>query len=509
MAQRILTMRKIKEILRLTWVMKFSNRQVAASVNIAHRTVGEYIKRAERAGLDWQQAEKLGEAELKKLLFPLKKAELEARPEPNWQQVEEEMQGKHVTRMLLWQEYIAEHPDGFGYSQFCDKYRNWLKAQKKPVMRIPKRAGEEVQVDYAGHTMSVIDPETGEVKKVQIFVGVLGASGLIYAEAHESQSSPNWIRSHVRMFDFFGGVPQIIRPDNLKAAVKKPSFYDPDLNPAYHELAAHYGTAVIPTRVAKPKDKGLGENAVLQAGRWIMAPLRNQRFFSLHELNQAIKEQLKWLNNRKRSDSDFSRRELFERREKAALQPLPIHKYDYLEIKYAKVHIDYHVSFEKHLYSVPHKYIKKPVLIRAKEHLIEIYYQNQRIACHVRARKGGFSTNNEHMPDNHRWRQDWSPERFRQWAREIGPHTEQLIMAVLASRRHPEQGYRACLGILNLVKKPKQYLLEAACEIALETGGCSYKAIKNILTTKKDVLEKSSQPEPISHEHIRGNEYYT
>jgi len=509
MAQRILTMRKIKEILRMKWVMKFSNRQVAASVNIAHKTVGEYVKRAEGAGLDWQQAEKMGEEELKKKLFPPRKAKLEACPEPKWEQIDEEMQGKHVTRMLLWQEYIAEHPDGFGYSQFCDKYRKWLKSQQKPVMRIPKKVGEEIQVDYTGHTMRIIDPETGEIQKAEIFVGVLGVSGLIYAEAHKSQSSANWIRAHVRMFDFFGGVPLIVRPDNLKAAVKKPNFYDPDINPAYQELAAHYGTAVIPTRVAKPKDKGLGENAVLQVERWALAPLRKQRFFSLDELNLAIKEQLKWINNRKRSDNDFSRRELFERRERATLQPLPAHKFDYLEVKHAKVHLDYHVSFEKHLYSVPHKYIKKTVLIRAKERLIEVYYQNQRIACHVRSKKRGFSTIGEHMPDNHRWKQDWSPERFRQWAREFGPHTEELIMAVLASRRHPEQGYRACLGILNLVKKPKQHLLEAACKIALETGVTSWRALKNILTTKKDMLEKSSLPEPISHEHIRGHEYYT
>lgn len=510
MAQRKLTMRKIKEILRLKWEMEFSNRQVATSVNITHRTVGEYIKRAEKAGLTWQEAQKMEESELEKRLFPPKTATLKTRPQPDWQQVDEEMKGKHVTRMLVWEEYISEHPDGIGYSQFCDKYRHWLKARKKSVMRIPKKAGEEAQVDYAGHTMPVIDPHTGEIKKVQIFVGVLGASGLIYAEAHERQNSPNWIRAHVRMFEFFGGVPRIIRPDNLKAAVRKPGFYDPDLNPVYQELAAHYGTAVIPTRVAKPKDKGLGENAVLQVERWVLAPLRKQRFFSMQELNQAIKEQLKRVNNRKRSDNTYSRRELFEKQERAALMPLPAHKFDYLEVKYAKVHVDYHVSFEKHLYSVPHTYISQKVLIRATEHLVEIYAQNQRIACHIRNRKRGFSTIKEHMPENHRWRQEWSPERFRRWAREIGPATEELINDVLASRRHPEQAYRACLGILHLVKKPEQYLLEAACEFALKSGVSSYRAVKNILTTKKDMLEKqSSLQEPIRHQHIRGQEYYT
>lgn len=375
-------------------------------------------------------------------------------------------------------------------------------------MRKPKKVGEEAEVDYAGLTMPVIEPRTGEIKQAEIFVGVLGASGLIYAEAHLGQSLPNWIRAHVRMFEFFGGVPRITRPDNLKAGVTKPSFYEPDLNPTYQELAAHYGTAVIPARVARPKDKALGENAVQQVERWVLAPLRKQRFFSVDELNQAMRPRLSWLNDRQLTGQAQSRRELFEQIEKEALQPLPDYPFEYLEIKQAKVHIDYHVSFKKHQYSVPHPYTRKTVLIRASERLVEIYFQNKRIACHIRSDRPGYSTEKEHMPANHRWMQDWSPERFAKWARQIGPQTETLIQVVLDSRRHPEQGYRACLGILRLADTASPRLLEAACGLALDSHATSYKAVKRILETKKDALEANSRPEPIAHEHIRGQNYY-
>ena len=509
MAQRILTMRKIKEVLRLKWALELSDRQTSASLKIAHSTVGEYVKRAERAGLDWSQAETMLEAELKDRLFPAKKADPAARPQPDWQQIEVELQGRGVTRMLLWQEYITEQPAGYGYSQFCEHFRRWGKTQEKPVLRIPKKMGEEAQVDYAGQTMSVIDPKSGEITKMQIFVGVMSASGLIYAEAHPSQSSPNWVRAHVRMFDFFGGVPRILRPDNLKAGVSKPSFYEPDLNPTYHELAVHYGIAVIPARVAKPRDKGLAENAVLQVERWVLAPLRKERFFSAYELNQAIDKRLIWLNDRERTNQALSRRVVFEQQERSTLQPLPADPFDYLEVKQAKVHIDYHVVFQQHHYSVPHASTRQTVLIRASERLIEIYHQDKRIACHVRCDRAGYSTEQEHMPANHRWYLEWSPQRFSTWAHEIGPNTESLIAGVLKSRHHPEQGYRTCLGILKLADSAGKDVLEAACSLALDHDAYSYRAVKRLIETKKDVLETNSQPLTVVHEHIRGQEYFT
>jgi len=508
MAQRKLTMRKIKEILRLKWALGLSERQTGASLKIAHSTVGEYVKRAERAGLDWAQAESMQEAELKTLLFPTKKTDPKARHEPDWQQIEIELRSKGVTRMLLWQEYITEYPDGYGYSQFCEHYRRWGKTQEKPVLRIPKKMGEEAQVDYAGKTMEVIDPKSGEITKAQIFVGVLSASGLIYAEAHLNQSLPNWVRAHVRMFDFFGGTPRILRPDNLKTGVTKPNFYEPDLNPTYHELSVHYGVAVIPARVGKPRDKGLGENAVLQVERWVLAPLRKERFFSLQDLNRAMQQRLTWLNDRERTNKALSRRAVFEQHEKLALQPLPAYPFDYLEIKRAKVHIDYHVSFEKHKYSVPHNYTRQTVLIRASERLVEIYHHDKRIACHVRCDRPGYSTEEEHMPANHRWYLDWTPERFTRWAQQIGPNTESLIAAVLESRRHPEQGYRTCLGILNLTNSAGKDVLEEACALAMEHRAFSYKVVKRLIETKRDVLEAKLQPDTVIHEHIRGQEYY-
>lgn len=509
MAQRILTVRKIREILRMKWVLRLSDRQVSASLNIAHSTVGEYLKRAEQAGLDWEQAQGLGEAELKARLFPPRSPGSRQRPEPDWEQIAKELKQKGVTRMLLWEEYLAEHPDGYGYSQFCERFRRWTKTtQEIPTMRKPKTAGEEAEVDYSGLTMPIIDPHTGEITQAEIFVGVLGASGLIYAEAHTDQSKSNWVRGHVRMFEFFGGVPRILRPDNLGSGVSKADFYEPDLNPTYHEMAVHYGTAVIPTRVKKPRDKALGENAVQQVGRWLLAPLRKMRFFSVDELNQALRPRRDWLNNRLLTGQTQSRRELFEEIEKAALLPLPDYPFEYLEVKQVKVHLDYHVSFERHHYSVPHQYIRKSVLIRASERLVEIYADQKRIACHKRCRHRGYSTQKEHMPANHRWYLEWSPERFITWGRQIGPQTEAFIQATLASRRHPEQAYRSCLGILKLADSASPQLLEAACGLALAHDALSYKAVKRLLETKRDALEASSSPEPVAHEHIRGQNYY-
>ena len=513
MAQRKLTMRKTKEILRLKWGLGLSARQVGASLNISHSTVGEYLKRAEKAGLDWEQAKVMSEAAIEKMLFPPQDPKT-GRPEPDWPEVEKELKQKGVTRMLLWEEYLAEHPDGYGYSQFCERYRQWQNASEKTSMRKPKKAGEEVEVDYAGLTVPVTDPETGETHDMQVFVGVLGASGYIYCEAHRSQSLPNWVRAHVRMFEFFGGVPKIVRPDNLKAGVKTPEFYEPDLNPTYHELAQHYQTAVIPTRVAKPKDKGLGENAVQQVERWVLAPLRKTHFFSLHELNQAIQNRLKWLNKRPLSQQAESRQSLFEAVEKEALKPLPPYPFQYLEVKRAKVHIDYHVTFKKHHYSVPYTYARQSVEVRASEKLVEIFplgkkAPSDRIACHVRCdHQPGYSTQAAHMPDNHRWKLDWSPKRFTNWARKIGPQTEALVCKVLKSRRHPEQNYRSCLGILNLTKQHGPETLEAACQLAIEHDLISYRAVKNLLATKKDMLVLGEKVQPQSHEHIRGQAYY-
>ena len=509
MSQERLSMRKIEEVLRLKYGAGLSHRAIAQSCSVSPSTVSEYITHARTAGLSWPLPEGLSDEMLEELLFPQRgPASGRNIPQPDWVEVHKELRRKSVTLSLLWVEYRQEHPDGYGYSQFCHHYRTWAK-QLKPMMRQKHKAGEKLFVDYAGQTAPVVDPETGEIRQAQIFVATLGASNYTYTEAHWSQDLANWIGAHVRALAFLDGVPEVLVPDNLKAGVKSPNLYEPDLNPTYHELAVHYGAAVIPARVAQPRDKALGENAVQQVKRWVVAPLRKQRFFGIDELNQAMRPHLSWVNDRQLTGQTQSRRELFELIEKDALQPLPDYRFEYLEVKQAKVHLDYHVSFKKHQYSVPHQYTRKTVLLRASERLVEIYHQSKRIACHLRNDSPGYSTEKEHMPANHRWVQEWSPERFTRWARQIGPQTEILILAVLASRRHPEQAFRACLGILKLANTFSPTLLEAACGLALESDATSYKAIKRILDTKKDALEARSLSEPIAHEHIRGQNYYT
>jgi len=378
-------------------------------------------------------------------------------------------------------------------------------------MRISHKGGEKVFVDYAGQTASVVDPNTGEVRQAQIFVGVLGASSYTYAEAHWSQDLPNWISAHVRMFAFFGGVPEIVVPDNLKAGVKHPCRYEPDLNPTYQDLAQHYGTAVVPARIRKPKDKAKAEVGVQVVERWILARLRNRTFFSLADLNQAIHELLDELDAKLMKHLGRSRRELFETLDQPALKPLPELPYEFATWKKARVNIDYHIEFEKHYYSVPYTLIHEEVYVRATERTIEIFFKNRRIASHRRTNaRGRHTTISEHMPPSHQKYQEWSPDRFTRWAQTIGPHTAQLVQALLDSRKHPQQAYRSCMGILRLAKRYGEDRLEAACRRALPAGIHSYKGVKNILDAKLDQVEPEEPATvvPTDHENIRGQAYY-
>jgi transposase len=417
---------------------------------------------------------------------------------------------KSVTLRLLWVEYREAHPDGYGYSQFCERYRRWAK-RLKPSMRLSHKGGEKVFVDYAGQTVPIVDPHSGEVRQAQIFVGVLGASNYTYAEAHWSQDLPNWIGAHVRLFSFLGGVPEVVVPDNLKAGVKHPCRYEPDLNPTYQDLAEHYGTAVIPARVRKPKDKAKVEVGVQVVERWILARLRNRTFFSLADLNQAIRELLDELNTRLMKHLGRSRRQLFETLDQPALKPLPQQPYVFAIWKKARVNIDYHVEFDKHYYSVPHTLIHEEVYVRATERTVEIFFKGRRVASHRRANaRGRHTTTSQHMPPAHQKYQEWSPERFTRWAQTIGPHTTQLVQALLASRKHPQQAYRSCLGLLRLAKRYGEDRLEAACRRAFPAGIHSYKGVKNILDAKLDQVEPEEPAAvvPTDHENIRGQTYY-
>lgn len=512
MAQARLSMRKIEEILRLRYEKGLSHRLIGQSCAVSASTVGEYLARAKRAGISWPLPEGMSGSELEALLFPSYKAEGEREiPMPDWAKIHKELRRKSVTRSLLWVEYRQAYPQGYSYSQFCYYYRQWVK-QLNPVMRQRHQAGEKLFIDYAGQTVPIIEPETGEVKQAQIFVGVLGASNYTYVEAHSSQTLPNWIGAHVRLLAFLGGVPEVLVPDNLKAGVKSPHRYEPDINPTYQEFARYYGLAVVPTRSRKPKDKAKVEVGVQVVERWILARLRDRTFFSLVELNQAIEGLLTELNNRPMKHLNQSRQELFVELDQPALKPLPSQPYEFARWKKARVHIDYHVEYEKHYYSVPHRLMGKEVEVRATEKMVEVYYQRQLRAAHLRSfTPGRYSTRHDHMPPAHQAVAGWSPERFGRWAQEIGPQTGQLIATVLDGRRHPQQAYRTCLGILGLGKRYGHGRLEAACGRAVTAGIRSYKGIHNILKHQLDRLE-TDQPAATSmpsHANIRGQNYYS
>jgi len=511
MPQERLSMRKIQEVLRLKWESGLSNRAIARSCSISPTTVKEYIRRAQAAGLSWPLPESLDEDQLYRLLFP-KPARCSQReiPEPDWQTIHTELRRRGVTRRLLWLEYREAHPDGYGYSRFCELYRLWAR-KLDPPMRLSHRAGEKMFVDYAGQTVRVIDPQTGEMLEAHIFVATLGASSYTYAEAHWTEDLPNWVAGHVRAFAYFGGAPEIVVPDNPKTSVKHPSRYEPDLNPTYQDLAEHYGTVVIPARVRKPKDKAKVEVGVQVVERWVLARLRNRTFFGLGELNLAIRELLEELNDRPMRHLGKSRRELFEALDRPALKPLPAEPYEFATWKKIKVSIDYHVEFDGHYYSVPHRLIGEKVFLRATERTVEVFHKHQRVASHPRSRaRGRHTTKAEHMPPSHRYYAEWSPDRFLHWAEKIGPQTRALIERVLASRRHPQQAYRTCLGVLGLAKRYSQQRLEAACARALPAGIRSYKGLKNILDTHLDQvpLEEPASMSLDPHANIRGPSYY-
>lgn len=512
MAQERLSVRKIREVLRLKWECQLPNRAVARSCQVGAGTVSEYVQRATRAGFSWPLPEGLGDDELERRLFPDSHREHDvSRPLPDWSAVHAELRRKGVTRKLLWLEHREGRPEGLGYSQFCDLYAGW-EGHLKPSLRIAHKAGEKCFVDYAGPTLPVVDPDTGEVHPASLFVGVLGASSYTYAEAHFGQTLPHWIGAHGRMLTFFGGLPEILVPDNLKAGVKHPCRYEPDLNPTYQDFAAYHGVAVVPARVRKPRDKAKAEVGVQVVERWILARLRNRTFFSLPALNEAIRELLEDVNRRPMRGWNKSRRDLFACLDQPALRPLPEHPYEFALLRHAKVGIDYHVEFDDNFYSVPYLLVRQPVMVRATEHTVEILHKGSRVASH-RCCLGSrhWVTAPEHRPPNHRAYLEWSPERFLRWAQEIGPCTAQIIQNRLASRDHPEQTFRSCLGILGLAKRVGNARLETACARALRSGLGSWRHIKNILDHHFDQLEPadpSCAPATAAHKNVRGTPYY-
>ena len=513
MPARRISMRKIREVLRLLWVCRLGHRQVSRSTGVSKTTVGNIERRAKKAGLTWDAAVGMGDFELEGLLFAESKpARGNEYVVPGWSEIHTEMQRKGVTLALLWDEYKQLHPEGgYQYSRFCDLYQEW-RGKLDLSMRQVHRAGEKQFVDYSGQTVPVVEPSTGEVREAEVFVAVLGASNYTYAEATWSQSLPDWISSHVRAFSFFGGVSEILIPDNLKSGVDKPCRYEPDVNATYHELAVHYGAAVIPARVRKPKDKAKVEAGVQVVARWILACLRNRTFFSLEELNAAIAELLERLNDRPFQKLPGTRRTRFEEIDKPALKPLPSARYEYADWAKVRVGPDYHVAVEGSYYSVSYELVKTQLEARATATTVEVFHKGKRVASHRRsARKGQYSTLAEHMPRSHRAYAEWTPERVIGWASKSGPSVVEMVKEVMESRAHPQQGFRSCLGIIRLGKTYGSDRLEAACRRGLVIGARSYKSIASILKQgldSKPLDEHGSAHEPIDHDNVRGPRYY-
>lgn len=435
-----LPMRKIREVLRLRWTLALNERATARACKVARSTVKLYVERAHAAGVTtWEAADALGDTELERALFPPPRQPTARRVMPNWAEVHLELQKKNVTRQQIWSEYKATNPEGLEYSRFCDLYREF-QGRLDLSMRQVHRAGEKMFVDYCGQTVPVKDPKTGLAREAQIFVSVLGASNYTFAEATWSQRLPDWIGSHRRAFAYYGGVPEILVPDNLKSGVSKPCRYDPVLNPTYQDLAQHYGVAVIPARVRKPKDKAKVETGVLVVERWILAVLRNWEFFSLDELNQAIGGLLERLNRRPFRKLEGTRRSRFERLDEPSLRPLPLEVFEYAEWAKARVDNSYHVCVDRHFYSVPYTLVGYELDVRLTADSVECLHGSRRVACHVRSfDKDGCTTSIEHMPESHRRYAENDPERLLRWAETIAEPVVS-VMSVVDTRRRPPSG---------------------------------------------------------------------
>jgi transposase len=512
-------MRKIKDVLRLKFEAGLSHQRIAAAVGLSKGAVSNYVQRAAQAGLSAPLAPDLDDAALEALLFPHAPARATSYAAPDFALIHQELKRKGVTLQLLWEEYSAAHPGGaYRYSQFCWHYGRFRDSLKRSMRQV-HRAGDKLFIDYSGDTVPVIDAATGEVRSAELFIAVLGASNYTFAEATWTQQLPDWIGSHIRAFEFMGSVPALLVPDNLKSAIKKACRFEPEATSTYADMARHYGTAILPARPFHPRDKASVEAGVLLAQRWIVARLRNRQFFSLAELNAAISALLVDLNQRPFKKLEGCRASAFASIDRPAMLPLPPVRYEFSEWKHAIVNIDYHVEVAGHYYSVPHQLVRHKVEVRFTATTVECFFKGKRVAAHARSNsRGRHSTLPEHMPESHRKHQQWTPGRLLNWALSIGPGTRDVVRWQLENRPHPEQGYRACLGLLNLARHYGQPRLEAACLRALAMGSPTRKRIKSILETKLDqhpqLFAAATTTEAVaatpkrSHANVRGPEYF-
>lgn len=508
------SMRKIHEVCRLRLKMGLGINQIAGACNMSTSTASVYVNKIEESKLSYEELSALDEDVAYKLLFPdvtpnksgTDKARLD------FEYLSKELKKKGVTLQLLYEEYRRDHADGYSRSRFYEKYRNYAK-KLDPVMRFNHKAGDKMFEDFSGDRPHYINPATGEKVEAELFVTVLGASSYIFACAVDDQKTENFINSNIRAFEYYGGCPECIVPDNLKSGVKSACYYDPEINRTFADMAEHYNVAVVPARAGKPRDKAKVENAVLQAQRRILAALRNRTFFSLYELNEAIMEEVEKLNRRPMAVTGKTRRELFEEIEKPALRPLPVERFEIYNYKApSTVHIDYHVEVEKSYYSVPYTLIGETIEAKYNSRVVELYHKKKRVASHIRTyKKGEFITEDRHMPHEHRQYLEWTPERIKNWGSKIGEHTRILMQQIMDSKKHPEQGFRSCLGIIRLSKQYTPERVENACKRALSVEAYNYRSVKSILQRGLDkvaYLDERKEIKLIEHSNIRGGEYY-
>lgn len=515
MAKERLPMHRVREVCRLKYDCRLSNRKISRASGVDRESVGMYLRRAEKAGLRWPFPAELTDAEIEARLFPKPAQPAGAqRPPPDCQYIYEELRSHkkiNLTLMRLWIEYKGLHPGGVQYTQFCEHYHRW-RLKLDYVMRQEHRAGDKMFVDFCDG-LPLVNQETGDITRTHLFVGVWGFSNFTYVEAVADQTAPSWTRCHVRAFAYSGAVPRALVPDNLKSAVTKPCLYEPELNRSYAELAAHYDTAVLPARVRRPRDKAKAEAGVLVAQRWILAVLRHKIFFTLAEMNEAIRELREILNTRPLQKLKKSRRELFETQDRPAALPLPERAYHYAEWEKARVNFDYTIEVDRHVYSVPFRFLREKLDVRLTVTTLEVFQRGERIAAHVRSYKqGGQTILDEHRPPEHRKFLEWTPARITAWAAQTGPFTAKVAERIMATRRHPEQGFRSCRGIIGLGEKYGAERVEAASRRAMKFSACSYKYIRSILVAgldrAADAQDEAQQPSLPLHENVRGGGYY-
>jgi len=503
-------MRRIRETLRLHMQAGLSYNEVGRTLKISKSVVGKYVSLARAAGVDWEVAQTLSDEALEARLYRPAVPRASHQLAPDFAVVHQELKRAGVTLMLLWEEYAGNNPLAYKYTSFCIKYREFAKSQLRSMRQV-HIAGEKLFVDYAGSTVPIVDAATGEITQAQIFVATLGASNYTFACATPRQTTEDWIGAQVLALEFIGGAPRLIVPDQTRSLIKTPHRYDPEPNRTYEEFAKHYGCAVLAARPAHPRDKPKVEGSVLLVQRWILARLRNRRFFSLADLNRAIAELLLDLNNRPFKKLPGCRRSAFLSLDAPALKPLPAARFVISRFKAAKVNVDYHVEFEGH-YSVPHRLVGAKVDLRVTGLLLECFVANQRVAGHaVSIVRGGFTTTPEHMPASHRAHLEWTPAKLITWGQRIGVSTAAVVTWQLQHRPHPEQGYRACLGLLALVRRYSAQRLEAACTRAMAIRAPHLRSVTNILKSGMDrqpSLFAATDSPVIEHENVRGADYY-